>query len=139
VTFRTLSLVSVMLLTLCVTATSSGEPGGHSPICTRGLTTVEVDPRGLLPLQANSIAPAAVAALRHESRASRPLVVGATLATDDRQRGSEAKFSCGRRVWLRTVVVYIRLRALLPSQSLSQRVDFVGRFPRGYRVWQVVH
>ena len=83
--------------------------------------------------------PAAVAALQHESRASRPLVVGATLATDDGQRGSEARFSCGRRVWHRTVVVYIRLRAFLPSQSLSQRVDFVGRFRNGYRVWQVVH
>ena len=54
-------------------------------------------------------------------------------------RGPEAKFECGARVWRRTVVVYITLRAFLPSASLSERVVFVGRFKSGYRVWQVVH
>jgi hypothetical protein len=28
---------------------------------------------------------------------------------------------------------------MLPAQSASQRVYFVGRFTTGYRVWQVVH
>jgi hypothetical protein len=37
------------------------------------------------------------------------------------------------------VVVYITLRAFLPSASLCERVDFVGRFRDGYHVWQVVH
>ena len=96
-------------------------------------------PRGLLPLEANSIGPAAAAALAGEDAKSKPLVIGATLATADQQRGPEAKRQCGTAVWQRTIVVYIRLRAFLPSASLSERVDFVGRFKGGYRVWQVVH
>jgi hypothetical protein len=63
----------------------------------------------------------------------------ADLATVDRGRGREAKFACGRRVWRRTVVVYVTLRALEPSASLSEKVFFVGRFRAGYRVWEVVH
>ena len=112
----------------------------RSPICTRGLTTVEVDPRGLLPLAGtNPIAAATTAALRREKPSSRPQVVGAVWAPRDRERGAAAKTECGARVWKRTVVVYVTLRALLPSQSLSQNVFFVGRFKDGYRVWQVVH
>jgi hypothetical protein len=37
------------------------------------------------------------------------------------------------------VVVFISLRALVTSASLSERVDYVGRFHDGYHVWQVVH
>jgi hypothetical protein len=111
-----------------------------SPICTRGNTTVEVDPRGLLPLTGvNPIGSATNAALRYMRASSRPQVVSAALATRDQQRGRQAKFSCGRRVWQRSVVVYITARAALPAQSASQRVFFVGRFKSGYRVWQVVH
>ncbi len=61
----------------------------------------------------------------------------ADLATADRRRG--ARFDCGTRVWRRTVVVYIKRRAFANSASLSENVFFVGRFPAGYRVWQVVH
>jgi hypothetical protein len=114
-------------------------PAAHSPICTRGLTTVERDPRRLLPLGASPLEPAMAAALRFEDPHSKPLVLGASLATVDRRRGPAAKLECGARVWRRTVVVYVRLRALLPSQSLSQSVLFVGRFRNGYRVWQVAH
>ena len=39
----------------------------------------------------------------------------------------------------RTVVVYITDRALLPAQSASQRVLFVGRTSDGWRVWQRAH
>ncbi len=39
----------------------------------------------------------------------------------------------------RTVVVYITLRAMLPSASLSQRVSFVSRFRTGWRVWEIAH
>ena len=99
---------------------------------------VEVDPRGLLSLTANSIGPSANAALRY-ARSGKPQVVAADLAADDHQRGPQAKYECGTRVWRRTVVVYITLRAFLPSASLSERVLFVGRFKRGYRVWQIVH
>jgi hypothetical protein len=109
-----------------------------SPVCRRGLTTVTVDPRGLLPLTANPIGPSANAALRY-TKSGNPQVVQADLATVDHPRGSEARFECGTRAWRRTVVVYITLRALLPSASLSEKVFFVGRFKRGYRVWQIVH
>lgn len=112
---------------------------GSSPICTRGETTVEVDPRGLLPLPANPIGPATTAALRLMTSLSKPQVISAALATVDHQRGGEAKFECGVRVWRRTVVVYVNLRAFKNSASLSEKVLFVGRFKSGFRVWQVVH
>jgi hypothetical protein len=66
-------------------------------------------------------------------------VVSATLATADRKRGAAARSECWRRVSQRSVVVYISLRAFVTSASLSERVDFVGRFRDGYHVWQVVH
>lgn len=111
----------------------------RSPICTRGLVTVEVDPRGLLPLTANPIGPSVKAALRYTNRGAKPQVVRADLATVDHDRGGGAKFECGSRAWRRTVVVYITLRGFLPSASLSEKVFFVGRFKSGYRVWQLVH
>ena len=119
----------------------AGAPtAARSPICTRGLTTVERDPRGLLPLTGTDpIGASTAAALRYERPALRPQVRGATLAIADTERGRQAKYSCGTRVWRRTVVVYILDRASLPAQSASQRVYFVGRFANGYRVWQIVH
>jgi hypothetical protein len=90
-------------------------------------------------LTANPIGPAAKAALRYTRPSARPLVAAADLATVDHERGGGAKFECGARVWRRTVVVYVTLRALEPSESLSENVFFVGRFRVGYRVWQVVH
>lgn len=96
-------------------------------------------PKSELPLTVNSIAPASQAALAREKPSSRPQVTGANTAPTDVQRGAIAKAECGTRVWRRTVVVYITLRALLPSASLSERVSFVSRFRTGYRVWQVVH
>jgi hypothetical protein len=119
---------------------SSAEARTHqtSPVCRRGLTTVAVDPRGLLLLTANPIGPSANAALRY-TKSGNLQVVQADLATVDHARGREAKYECGTRVWRRTVVVYISLRALLPGASLSEKVFFVGRFKTGYRVWQIVH
>jgi hypothetical protein len=96
--------------------------------------------RGLLPLAgANPIAAATTAALARERPGDKPQVVGAVWAPRDRERGVQAKTQCGAHAWKRTVVVYVTLRALLPSQSLSQNVFFVGRFEGGYRVWRVVH
>lgn len=109
------------------------------PLCHGCLTTGGRNPRLLLPLTANAVASASTAALRRESPKERPLVVSATVATADRVRGPAARSECGRRVWQRTVVVYITLRAFATSASLSERVDFVGRFRDGYHVWQVVH
>ena len=133
--------ILIAAVAVAVTGAAAGvADGARSPICTRGETTVERDPRGLLPIGGvNPIGAAVTAALRYEQRASRPQVRAALLATADRQRGPQARFSCGTRVWQRTVVVYILERAMLPAQSASQRVYFVGRFRAGYRVWQVVH
>ena len=109
-----------------------------SPVCRRSAGPFEVDPRGLLPLTANSIGPSTNAALRY-AKSGKPQVVAADLAAGDHQRGPQAKHECGTHVWRRTVVVYITLRAFLPSASLSEKVFFVGRVKRGYHVWQVVH
>jgi hypothetical protein len=128
----------VVLAGLLSPAAEAGR-AGRSPVCTRGLVSVEVDPRGLLPLTANAIGPSSNAALRSTRGSAKPQVVRADLATVDSERGGEAKFECGLRVWRRTVVVYITLRAFKHSPSLSQKVLFVGRFRNGYRVWQVVH
>lgn len=126
---KRLLVLAVALLAVTVTAAAPASRMSRPRICSRHL----------LPLTANAIGPAAAAALRRERPADRPQVVSAALATDDRGRGAEAKFECGARVWRRTVVVYITLRAFFPSASLSERVDFVGRFKSGYHVWQVVH
>jgi hypothetical protein len=132
----------VFIVVAAIAAAAAFVPAGgtaRSPVCAHGTIPVEVDPRGLLPLQVNSVGPAAAAALKHEDPKSKPLVLSATLATVDQGRGQIAKRECGTRVWQRTVVVYIRLRAFLPSASLSERVSFVGRFKSGYRVWQIAH
>jgi hypothetical protein len=121
--------LAVFASALAVLVLSPGSGGAAASSC----------PRGLLPLEANSIGPAAAAALAHEDPKSRPLVVAALLAAADQDRGPMAKRECGTRVWQRTVVVHIRLRAFLPSASLSERVSFVGRFKGGYRVWQIAH
>jgi hypothetical protein len=96
-------------------------------------------PRGALALAPNSIAPASRAAFGRESRRERPQVTGASFARTDPTRGATVKSQCGKQAWQRTVVVYIDLRAFHPSQSLSQRVSFVSRFPGGYRVWEIAH
>jgi hypothetical protein len=133
---------TVLLVAFAMAALAAIDPaaGARSPICTRGQITVERDPRGLLPLtSANPIGAAITAALRYERKESKPQVQAAGFATADNERGPQAKYSCGVRVWQRTVVVYILDRAMLPAQSASQRVYFVGRFGGGYHVWQIVH
>ncbi|HEU5244775.1 MAG TPA: hypothetical protein VFU33_10275 [Gaiellaceae bacterium] len=136
---RLLVLVVGLLGVVIVTAEAPASSTGRSPICTRGLVTVQRDPQHVLPLTANPIGPAAKAALRYTRPADRPQVTRADLATADRDRGGGAKFECGTRVWRRSVVVYVTLRALERSGSLSENVFYVGRFRAGYRVWQVVH
>lgn len=130
--------VGVAVAAVAVCAGPAG--AARSPICTRGLVTVEVDPRGLLPLtDTNPIGAAIAATLHYERPIDQPQVRSASLAIEDKVRGGQAKYSCGTRVWRRTVVVYLLDRAMLPAESASQRVFFVGRFKNGYRVWQVVH
>ena len=134
-------LVTAASAAAAVVAISAGPvTAARSPVCTRGQTAVERDPRGLLPLSdMNPIGAATTAVVRYGQKTSRPQVRAATFAIADRQRGPQAKYSCGVRVWQRTIVVYVLDRASLPAQSASQRVYFVGRFRSGYHVWQVVH
>jgi hypothetical protein len=96
-------------------------------------------PHNLLPLTANPIGPAVAAALVDDEAKNRPQVTAAAIATHDTQRGPQVKAECGAQVQARTVVVSITDRALLPSQSLSQRVLFVGRTSAGYRIWERAH
>jgi hypothetical protein len=134
------ALCLITTLAAAATALLAGPaPAARSPICTRGQTTVERDPRGLLPLPGAPLEPAMAAARKFFAPKAEPFVLGASLAVSDLRRGSAAKFECGARVWQRTVVVYVRLRAHLPSRRLSQGVLFVGRFRDGYRVWQRLH
>jgi hypothetical protein len=96
-------------------------------------------PANLLSLPANPINPAVAAALKSDPAKNRPQVTGAVVAPQDVQRGAQVKAQCGPTVWQRTVVVSITDRAFLPSQSLSQRVLFVGRTSGGWKVWQRAH
>jgi hypothetical protein len=93
-------------------------------------------PRALLPLTANPIGPAADAALAGDTAKNRPQVTAAAIASQDDRRGAQVKAECGAQVQARTIVVNITDRALLPAQSASQRVLFVGRTRAGYRVWE---
>ena len=102
-------------------------------------TTAAGCPSGLLPLTANPIGPAVTAALVGDEAKNRPQVTAAAVASRDAERGPQVKAECGAQVQARTVVVYITDRALLPSQSASQRVLFVGRTRAGYRVWKRAH
>ena len=133
-------LVTATLAAAALTVGTEPVAAARSPICTRGQTSVVRDPRGLLALtDTNPIGAATVAALRYEQKTNRPQVRAALFAVADHQRGSQARYSCGVRVWQRTIVVYILDRAMFPAQSASQRVYFVGRFRSGYHVWQIVH
>ena len=76
------------------------------------------------------------AAIAADTAKNRPQATAAAIASNDTQRGPQVKAECGLRVQARTVVVYITDRALLPNQSASQRVLFVGRTSAGYRVWE---
>jgi hypothetical protein len=99
-----------------------------------------VCPRTALPFPANPIAAATRAAIAHERPSARPQITEGVIAWDDlRGRGGEVKFQCGTRAAHRTVVVYVTLRAFLPSASLSERVSFVSRFRTGWRVWEIAH
>jgi hypothetical protein len=96
-------------------------------------------PNGLLKLTANPIGPAVAAALAADPAENRPQATGAAIASNDAGRGPQVKAACGADVQARTVVVYVTDRALLPSQSASQRVLFVGRTNTGYRIWERAH
>ena len=132
----------VIVLAAALATAAALAPTTHalrSPACGHRSIPVEADPRGLLPLQPDSIDKAAAAALAYEDPHGKPFLVSSVLATADPDRGAIAKRECGTLVWSRTVVVSIRLRAFAYSASLSERVSFVGRFQGGYRVWQIVH
>ncbi len=121
--------VLVVAVPALSTATRPSAVGANAGAC----------PTDLLRLPANPFGPAVAAALASEPPSNRPQARSAALATADGQRGPQVKAQCGARVAARTVLVYLVDRALLPSQSLSQRVVAVGRTSEGYRVWQRLH
>lgn len=126
---RPMKLASCLVAVAAVLGAAGAGAGPTSAYC----------PTGLLPLTGtNPIAAATSAALRSVKASDRPQITGALFAIHDRERGPQAGTMCGRRARQRTIVVYATRRALLPSQSLSQGVFFVGRFESGYRVWYVV-
>jgi hypothetical protein len=96
-------------------------------------------PTRLQPLAADSVASAAQHVLKQTRSSLLPIVEAASVASSDQNRGGNVKSLCGDAVWRRTVVVYLRDRAMGRNTSLAQRVFFVGRFPAGYRVWRVQH
>jgi hypothetical protein len=57
--------------------------------------------------------------------------------------GGAPRGYCGRQVASRTIVISLKRRGFarppVHSASLSAGFDFVARFPRGYRVWQLAH
>ena len=63
----------------------------------------------------------------------------AILAADDPARGGYAGLHCGHLVQSRSVVLYLRFSAPLPSASLSEGVALVARFSGQYRVWAQLH
>ncbi len=132
---RAAGLIATLAAAVAACLTTSA-PAARSPVCK---TTVERDPRRLLQLEASPLEPAMAAAVRFERAKDKPIALGASLAVVDPRKGPAVKRECGARVWQRTVVVYARLTALSPKQKHSQPILFVGRFPGGYRVWQVVY
>jgi len=131
-----IALTGVLLAAapLAAAALAGAPPVGRVPAASAGGC-----PDGLLPLTANPIAPAVTVALAGDEATNRPQATAAAIASHDVARGPQVKAECGTRVQERTVVVYITDRALLPSQSASQRVLFVGRTRAGYRVWERAH
>ena len=99
---RVVGLVAVLATAAWVAVPA---PAARSPICTRGNTTVERDPRGLLPLPLSPLEPAIAAAVKFIDPKDKPFPLGASLATADIRRGPAARHECGDRVWRRTVVV----------------------------------
>lgn len=110
--------------------------------------------KAVLSLSRNGVGMAVFATLRHVAREnknfkpvdhSHPVPTGgarvtaSVLATGAGVRGSTVKHQCGRRLWRRTVVVYVFLPKLKFSASLSSQVFFVSRFKHGYRVWEQIH
>jgi hypothetical protein len=94
-----------------------------------------VCPTHPLALSASAVASAARVVLAHQRKTLRPIVESASLASVDRERGGQVRTLCGAADQRRTVIVYLRDRALGRDESLAQAVFFVSRFPSGYRAW----
>jgi hypothetical protein len=133
---------SALTLALAGTAQPAASLGGY-PIALTSAQSCPAGARGILPLRADSVAKAARRALVF-AKAPPGVKPGTEVMASDRSafagaRGGEVKFLCGAQVARRTVVVQLLFPWLLPSQSLSQGVVFVGRFHSGYLVWYVAH
>jgi hypothetical protein len=133
---------SVLALASAGAARPAVSPAGHQ-IALTSSQSCPASTRGILPLRPDSVAKAARRALVF-AKAPPGVKPGTEVMASDRSafagaRGGEVKFLCGAKVARRTIVVQLLFPWLLPSQSLSQGVVFVGRFHGGYRVWYVAH
>jgi len=133
---------SVLMLALAGAARPAASPAGHQ-IALTSSQSCPAGARGILPLRADSVVKAARRALVF-AKAPPGVKPGTEVMASARSafagaRGGEVTFLCGTQVARRTVVVQLLFPWLLPSQSLSQGVVFVGRFHGGYRVWYVAH
>jgi hypothetical protein len=151
---RRISVISAMLA-MCLAAAVASAPtlasaGAARPAASAAghqialaASPCPASARGILPLRPDSVAEAARRALAI-AKAPPGVTPGAEVMAAARSafagaRGGEVRFLCGATVARRTVVVQMLLPWLLPSQSLSQRVVFAGRFQGGYRVWYIAH
>jgi hypothetical protein len=100
-------------------------------------------PKGLLALGANPLPAGSRAALEKEPPRGEPQVVGAYLGSSGLGRARQVRHKCGQAVAARSVVVEVHRRAhdrgRNRSASLAQGTVVVGRFPGGWRVWDVLH
>jgi hypothetical protein len=148
---RTRSVLILVILALMgavavwSAADGAGRERSHRPMGqTRVTFSNDPCPRDALALHRNPVAPAPTVALREVRHLYRGIntdgaeVISSARATYD-GRGPQAKRECGRRVWRRTVVVYLEFPKMRPSASLSQGVVFVAHRASGWRVWEVVH
>jgi hypothetical protein len=93
-------LVTASLATAVVAISVGPVTAARSPVCTRGQTTVERDPRGLLPLSdMNPIGAATTAVVRYGQKTSHPQSgvqrSRSPTASVDLRRNIPAAFVCG--------------------------------------------
>ena len=117
---RHLSVAATLALAV-IAASTNPAAAARSPICTRGQTTVERDPRGLLPLtDMNPIGAATTAVLRYGQKTSRPQVRAAMFAIDDHERGEQARLFGG-------LLLVNDLPDVVPAPEASDEVHALRR------------
>lgn len=138
-----LRLLLVPLLAASLTSCGDSSSGTH-PTELSSLRS-RFRPRNALRLPPDAVAHATRAALKKAPKvwgvrySRKAIMTNAARAPFDSERSDYVKRQCGRRVWRRTVVVYLLLPKFLPSASLSQGILLVSHLRKGWTVWDRVH